>query len=169
MRPSITRFSLTLATMVVPSLLTISCSGESEGVDVPGAAVADTAAPTTNELPATTSSSTASTTTTAPPTTAPPTTAAPTTTLEPQPPTTAERTITLLRQGDEGPRVEVVQLKLIVLGYLPAGSATGVFDGATNSAVLAFQSEYGLVVDGLVGPETERSISAAAESINPEG
>lgn len=164
MRPSITRFSLTLATMVVPSLLTISCSGESEGVDVPGAAVADTAAPTTNEVPATTSSSTTSTTTTAPPTTA-----APTTTLEPQPPTTAERTITLLRQGDEGPRVEVVQLKLIVLGYLPAGSATGVFDGATNSAVLAFQSEYGLVVDGLVGPETERSISAAAESINPEG
>lgn len=164
MRPSITRFSLALATMVVPSLLTISCSGESEGVDVPGAAVANTAAPTTNELPATTSSSTTSTTTTAPPTTA-----APTTTLEPQPPTTAERTITLLRQGDEGPRVEVVQLKLIVLGYLPAGSATGVFDGATNSAVLAFQSEYGLVVDGLVGPETERSISAAAESINPEG
>jgi len=75
----------------------------------------------------------------------------------------------LIRQGDEGPRVELVQLKLIALGYLPEGSATGVFGGATNSAVLTFQSEYGLVVDGLVGPETERAISAAAESINPEG
>ncbi|WP_423982395.1 peptidoglycan-binding domain-containing protein [Ilumatobacter sp.] len=83
--------------------------------------------------------------------------------------TTAERTVKLLRQGDEGPEVGVMQLKLIVLGYLPTGSDTGVFDGATNSAVLSFQSEYGLVVDGLVGPETERSISAAANSINADG
>ena len=41
-------------------------------------------------------------------------------------------------------------------------------DAATRSAVLAFQGDYGLVVDGIIGPETERAISAAAESINPE-
>ncbi|WP_040492642.1 peptidoglycan-binding domain-containing protein [Ilumatobacter nonamiensis] len=167
MRPSITRSRLASAAIVVTSLLAVSCSDGSEGVAVPGAAVTDTT-PTTREPP-TAPSSTTTTTTTTSTTVAPSTTAAPTTSLAPSAPTTAERSVTLIRQGDEGPRVELVQLKLIALGYLPAGSATGVFDGATNSAVLRFQGEYGLVVDGLVGPQTERSISAAAESVNPEG
>lgn len=144
-----------------------ACSGSSEGVEVPGATT------TAASIPAVSTSSTAPTTLVASSSSASASTTAPTTTAaattEPPPLTTAERTVTLVRQGDEGPRVEVVQRKLIVLGYLPAGSATGVFDGATNGAVLEFQSDYGLVVDGLVGPQTERAISAAAESINPEG
>lgn len=154
--------------LTVLSPLAIACSGSSDGVAVPGgSAPGDTiqselsANTTTTTEPAT--SSTAEVTTTGV------TTTLATTTSEPAPVTTAERTVTLLRRGDEGPRVELVQLKLIALGYLPVGSDTGVFDDATNSAVLTFQSEYGLVVDGLIGPETERSISAAAESVNPEG
>ena len=86
----------------------------------------------------------------------------------PVPETTEGQNPDFLRQGDEGPRVGLIQFKLVALGYLPAGGDTGVFDGATNSAVLSFQGEYGLIVDGIIGPETERAISAAAESINPE-
>ena len=36
---------------------------------------------------------------------------------------------------------------------------------ATNRAVLAFQGDYGLIVDGVVGPDTTRSLRAAAASI----
>ena len=84
------------------------------------------------------------------------------------PATTEGRNPDFLRQGDEGSRIGLIQFKLVALGYLPEGGDTAVFDGATNSAVLAFQGDYGLIVDGIIGPETERAISAAAESINPE-
>lgn len=50
-------------------------------------------------------------------------------------------------------------------GYLGPGYVDGVFDRATNRAVLAFQGDYGLIVDGVVGPETRRSLRAAAASI----
>jgi peptidoglycan hydrolase-like protein with peptidoglycan-binding domain len=97
-----------------------------------------------------------------------------TTTTEAAPPpeaapeTTSARDPDFMRQGDEGPRIGLIQFKLVALGYLPPGGDTGVFDSATNSAVLEFQGDYGLIVDGIIGPETERAISAAAESINPE-
>jgi N-acetylmuramoyl-L-alanine amidase len=84
------------------------------------------------------------------------------------PTTTPVRDPEFLRQGDEGSRVGLIQFKLVALGYLPPGADSGIFDSATNSAVLAFQGDYGLIVDGVIGPETERAISAAAESINPE-
>jgi hypothetical protein len=77
-------------------------------------------------------------------------------------PTTAG--VILFRQGDEDPRIARVQEKLIRLDYLPAGSATGTFDRATNGAILRFQGDYGLVVDGLLGPQTETAINAAAAS-----
>lgn len=88
----------------------------------------------------------------------------------PAPPTTtspvvATVPIVYLRAGDEGPGVTAIQEQLIRLEYLAPGGATGVFDRATNSAVLAFQGQYGLIVDGVVGPETRSSLAAASASV----
>lgn len=174
---------MTPRTTLVVSLLVLAasaCTGNSDAVDIPGVTSTEAADDELDVAPDTTAAPSApapTTTTTAPTTT---TTTAPTTTepaavdtapapTEPAPPTTGGLNRDFLRQGDEGPRVGLIQLKLVVLGYLPTGSDTGVFDSATNSAVLRFQGDYGLIVDGVVGPETERAISAAAESVNPEG
>lgn len=96
-----------------------------------------------------------------------PTTAAPTT--QAPAPTTTIVEFDRMRPGDEGPRIGIVQLKLIVLGYLPAGSESGVFDDATADAVRRFQADYSIFVDGVVGPQTDRSLTAAAESVNVDG
>ena len=160
------------------SLFTLAgaaCTGGSDSVEVPGA---DTTVAITDQSEATTTSTEPTITTelptpTPPPTpppTEPPATDAPPPATEPAPApdTTEVQNPDFLRQGDEGPRVGLIQFKLVVLGYLPTGGDTAVFDAATNSAVLSFQGDYGLIVDGIIGPETERAISAAAESINPE-
>ena len=176
-----TRRPTLIASTMLLVLTGASCTGGSDTVEVPGAGAigiatdqpADTTTtstepPVATELP----TPTPAPTTTEPPTTtaAPPAADAappePEPTLAPE--TTEGRNPDFLRQGDEGPRMGLIQVKLVVLGYLPVGSDTDVFDGATNSDVLAFQGEYGLIVDGIIGPETERAISAAAESINPE-
>ena len=164
------RSVLTL-TLAFVATLAAACTSDSDAVDVPvGDRVATSApfAPSTSTTVATTLPSTTAASTTAPAavTTA---TLATTTTGAPAPVTTAERTLVLWRQGDEDPRIAVFQAKLIALDYLAGGSDTGVFDGATNSAVLRFQGEYGLVVDGIVGPQTERAIGAAAQSVAPGG
>lgn len=160
------RSTIVLALVVLTSGIG-ACAGGSGGVEVPGASqTRSSTAPTeiTTTVAADSSTTIEPTTTVESTTTLPPTTAVPATSGAPV--TTAERAVVLLRQGDEGPRVTAIQRKLVTLGYLPRGSATGVFDSSTNTAVLGFQADYGLVVDGLVGPETERSISAAANSIN---
>ena len=174
------RTTLIVSTALL-ALAGAACTGTSDAVETPGAPSTrlegeqpttlppPTDAPTTLPPPTTVAPST----TTPPETTLPPTTsAAPETTAAPAeseaPATAAPDPADFLRQGDEGPRVGLVQFKLVVLGYLPSGADTGVFDSATNSAVLAFQGDYGLIVDGIIGPETDRAISAAAESINPE-
>jgi hypothetical protein len=172
MTPRTTRIAA--IAMLALALAGAACTGNSDAVDTPGAPSTlpngeqpttvppPTAAPTT--LPPPTPTTTTTTTTVAPTTTEAPTvTTSPATTA-----TAAAPNPEFLRQGDEGPRVGLIQFKLVALGYLPTGGDTGVFDAATNSAVLAFQGDYGLIVDGIIGPETERAISAAAESINPE-
>lgn len=64
----------------------------------------------------------------------------------------------VLRFGDTGNNVRVIQYYLAFLGFfypnLPPIDVTGVFDTATRDAVLTFQNEYGLDVDGIVGRET---------------
>ena len=166
-----------ITTAALLALAGTACTGGSDSVEVPGAdttvvATDPSAATTTStEPPIPTELPTPTPPPTEPPTTdAPPATnaAPPETEPTPAPETTEGRNPDFLRQGDDGPRVGLIQFKLVVLGYLPTGGDTGVFDGATNSAVLAFQGDYGLIVDGIIGPETERAISAAAESINPE-
>ncbi|MEM1335160.1 MAG: peptidoglycan-binding domain-containing protein [Actinomycetota bacterium] len=70
-----------------------------------------------------------------------------------------------LRRGDEGPEVRSMQQRLIVLEYLAAGGDTGVFDAATADALIDFQAQYGLVVDGIFGPQSDRALNAAAASV----
>lgn len=72
-----------------------------------------------------------------------------------------------LRRGDEGPEVASMQRRLIVLDYLAPGGDTGVFDGATADALIDFQAQYGLIVDGIFGPQTDRALNAAAASVEP--
>ncbi|WP_420451877.1 peptidoglycan-binding domain-containing protein [Ilumatobacter sp.] len=93
-------------------------------------------------------------------TTAPPTSTTTTTT------STTVVEFVRMREGDQGSRVAVVQLKLGVLGYLPVGTDSGVFDAATDAAVRRFQTDYALFVDGVVGPQTDRALTAAANSVN---
>lgn len=52
-----------------------------------------------------------------------------------------------LRRGDTGDLVKEVQL---ILGI----AATGTYDAATEAAVRKFQSDAGMVPDGIVGPRT---------------
>jgi hypothetical protein len=172
-----------IASAVVLALVAAACTGGSDTVEVPGAdttvvvtdpsadtATSSTEPPIITELPTPTPAPTNPSATEPPTAEAPPATEAapPETEPAPAPETTEGRNPDFLRQGDEGPRIGLIQFKLVALGYLPAGGDTAVFDGATNSAVLSFQGDYGLIVDGIIGPETERAISAAAESINPE-
>ncbi|MCQ2450313.1 MAG: peptidoglycan-binding protein, partial [Clostridia bacterium] len=64
----------------------------------------------------------------------------------------------VLRLGDVGGGVRVLQYYLAFIGYfnpaLPPIPITGTFDEATRDAVFAFQKNYGLKVDGLVGRNT---------------
>lgn len=58
-----------------------------------------------------------------------------------------------LRRGDEGPAVEVLQLRLAECGFY-AGRIDGSFGPVTFAAVRAFQSFAKLTVDGVAGPKT---------------
>lgn len=59
-----------------------------------------------------------------------------------------------LTLGAEGDTVKSIQKKLIKLGYMSSGSATGYFGEVTENAVKAFQRNNGLTVDGDVGVKT---------------
>ncbi len=67
----------------------------------------------------------------------------------------------ILKQGDHGDRVKQLQVKLIALGLLKAGSDTGNFGPHTLDAVRRFQSAHGLGVDGKVGSTTDNAIGDA--------
>ncbi len=59
----------------------------------------------------------------------------------------------LIKEGDSGSLVEMVQIALIRAGYLN-GRADGLFGGQTKQAVREFQSASNLVPDGIVGIRT---------------
>ena len=63
----------------------------------------------------------------------------------------------ILRKGSRGADVQRVQELLVAAGYAP-GPADGVFGPKTELAVLAFQDEHGLRVDGLVGPNSRTAL-----------
>lgn len=64
----------------------------------------------------------------------------------------------LYHQGDRGEPVRDVQDRLIALGFDIADDHTGVFDDGTRHAVAGFQADRGLPIDGIVGPDTWRSL-----------
>jgi len=60
-----------------------------------------------------------------------------------------------LRKGDAGPYVTLAQTELIQRGYdLGSWGADGKFGAATEKAVRQFQQDWGLTVDGIIGPNT---------------
>ena len=67
----------------------------------------------------------------------------------------------LFRLGDEGPPIRDIQDRLAALGFESADEVRGVFGDFTLDAVSAFQKAKGLDVDGIVGPDTWRSLYEA--------
>lgn len=65
-----------------------------------------------------------------------------------------------LELGDEHDEVPCLESQLIDAGVLVNVVPDTVFDEATEAAVRAFQARNGLVVDGVVGPQTATQIGA---------
>ncbi len=61
------------------------------------------------------------------------------------------------RRGDSGFEVTQIQDRLREFGYFDR-SSTGFFGSITEEAVRRFQRDFGLVVDGIVGPRTEAEL-----------
>lgn len=64
----------------------------------------------------------------------------------------------VLRPGDKGQTIEVLQHYLLVVGSyydeIPIIQMTGVYDEPTQNAVVAFQKAFSLTPDGIVGVQT---------------
>jgi peptidoglycan hydrolase-like protein with peptidoglycan-binding domain len=71
-----------------------------------------------------------------------------------------------LKLGSKGEEVKTVQRKLKELGFLK-GSVDGDFGEATETAVKAFQKQYGLTVDGKVGANTMAKLASARQTAKP--
>ncbi len=63
----------------------------------------------------------------------------------------------MLKMGDRGPKVRLLQEKLVQLGYEPV-KVDGVFGPITKWAVLNLQAMFGYTVDGIVGRGTSRLV-----------
>lgn len=74
-----------------------------------------------------------------------------------------------VRRGQTNPNVVLLQFLINVVAsvnpYIPSVPETGTFDQDTYDAVLAFQSIYGLTVDGVVGENTWRALYNSFRSI----
>lgn len=75
-------------------------------------------------------------------------------------PPTGGSTHSVLRKGSTGSEVEELQRKLTSLGYA-LGSVDGDFGEKTLAAVKAFQKDYSLDVDGVVGNQTWTALDKA--------
>lgn len=65
---------------------------------------------------------------------------------------TAAINMSILRRGDTGLAVKVLQKLLNTYGYKL--KVDGIFGEITEAAVKAFQKKYALTVDGVAGPKT---------------
>ena len=69
-----------------------------------------------------------------------------------------------LRRGDKGDAVRDLQTMLVAQGYdLPGSGIDGDYGPETRGAVLAFQDDRGLKMDGIVGPETWAELESEQE------
>ncbi|MBU2938250.1 TIGR02594 family protein [Lacinutrix sp. C3R15] len=62
-----------------------------------------------------------------------------------------------LRKGDSSDKVKLLQKILIKLNYL-TGSADGVFGPKTEAALLKFQEENAITIDGIYGSESRETL-----------
>ena len=67
----------------------------------------------------------------------------------------------LYRLGDEGNAIRDIQDRLAALGFESPGDGRGSFGNSTREAVFGFQKAKGLDADGIVGPDTWRSLYEA--------
>jgi peptidoglycan hydrolase-like protein with peptidoglycan-binding domain len=70
-----------------------------------------------------------------------------------------------LSRGDSGQGVKSVQYALQNYGYFN-GRATGYFGSVTKHAVIAFQQDYGLNPDGIVGRATARALGVGSSQVS---
>lgn len=71
-----------------------------------------------------------------------------------------------LRKGDSGPYVTLAQTQLIQRGYdLGSYGADGKFGNATEKAVKQFQQDWGLSVDGIIGPKTWEMLDSTPTAV----
>jgi len=69
--------------------------------------------------------------------------------------------VRLYHKGDRGAPVIDVQDRLSALGFTYGDDTHGIFGAGTHQAVAEFQASRGLPSDGIVGPETWRSLVEA--------
>ncbi len=65
-----------------------------------------------------------------------------------------------MRKGKKGKTVRLLQEALVELGYLESEGVNGRYNDATVEAVMRFQTDAGLTVDGIAGEETVNLLSA---------
>ncbi|MEP9372600.1 peptidoglycan-binding protein [Mesorhizobium sp. KR1-2] len=74
----------------------------------------------------------------------------------------------LLQRGSKGNAVRSLQSSLNEIGIpSPRLMVDGDFGPATERAVRAFQKDFGLVVDGIAGPQTCTALTRATEPVKP--
>lgn len=67
-----------------------------------------------------------------------------------------------LRRGSKGEYVTLAQTMLMQRGYkLPKYGADGSFGAETQAAVKAFQQDWGLEADGIIGPDTWKMLESS--------
>ena len=76
---------------------------------------------------------------------------------------TAQASGSVLRPGSSGSEVKAMQDRLQQLGYADYAQGLGNYGARTRNAVMRFQRNNGLIVDGIAGPQTlDRLYSNAA-------
>lgn len=71
---------------------------------------------------------------------------------------------TLLRKGDKGEAVKLMQGLLLAQGYkLPKYGADGDFGSETFAALRQYQADHGLPITGIYDAETEKSLTEGAQ------
>ena len=75
----------------------------------------------------------------------------------------SESVQTLSKYGSRGEETKKVQQKLKNLGYYTY-TVDGIFGSRTQTAVKAFQRDYGLTVDGIVGPKTLKALGLSSST-----
>ncbi len=74
----------------------------------------------------------------------------------------ADQSEPILKSGSRGLPVRRAQKRMSLAGY-DTGGVDGIYGSKTASAVKKLQGDYGLTVDGIVGPQTWAKIDALGD------